>query len=119
MDAGEETKFEDSDVYTHCGIVTAAELLIAKGSGLPTAVVEYDVFISYRDASERELTQRFYDRLTSDGWKVWFDKVSIVKTVNWRKAFMIGVMKSKMIVIILSTGAIKHVRKCKPKHFLF
>ena len=33
MDAGEETKFGDSAVYKHCGIVTAAEFLNAQASG--------------------------------------------------------------------------------------
>jgi hypothetical protein len=64
--------------------------------------------VSYRDSSDLELARRFYDRLTSDGWKVWFDKVCIGATVNWRKAFMTGVMKSEMIVTILSKGAINH-----------
>jgi hypothetical protein len=64
--------------------------------------------ISYRDSSEKVLAKRFYDRLTRDGWKVWYDKVCIGPTVNWRDAFMKGVMKSSMIVTLLSKGAINH-----------
>jgi hypothetical protein len=64
--------------------------------------------VSYRDSSDKELARAFYDRMTSAGWNVWFDKVCIGATVNWRKAFMTGVMKSEMIVIILSKGAINH-----------
>jgi len=73
-----------------------------------TRIPRHDVFISYRDASEKELAQRFHDRLTSDGWNVWFDKKCIGPTVNWRTAFMTGVMRSAMIVTILSKGAINH-----------
>jgi hypothetical protein len=73
-----------------------------------TRTFRHDVFISYRDASELQLAQRFHDKLTSDGWKVWFDKKCIGKTVNWRMAFMTGVMTSAMILTILSKGSINH-----------
>ena len=46
--------------------------------------------------------------MSNDGWIVWFDKKAIRLCDNWREEFMTGVLKSAMIVCLLSKGAINH-----------
>jgi serine/threonine protein kinase len=108
--------YSKKDVHNHCDEATYADYHLLCMGDLCTHVhvAEFDVFVSYRDDSDRELARLIYETLTVDGWKVWLDKNCIGPTVNWRTAFMTGVMASAIIVCILSKGAINHSISANP-----
>ena len=69
---------------------------------------EFDVFISYRDESDKELAKDLYITLTGRGWRVFYDKTCIPPGADWKHVFMTAVLKTQVFVCILSKGAINH-----------
>jgi hypothetical protein len=45
---------------------------------------QFDVFLSYRKQSDESTAQLLYDKLTSAGLKVWWDKKSLLPGVPWQ-----------------------------------
>ena len=68
---------------------------------------EYDVFISYRVASDMNHAERLYNLLTARGLKVWWDRVSLEPGVPWEEGFCEGLMKCKSFVPLLSRDGVK------------
>ena len=71
----------------------------------------YDVFLSYRVASDAHHTELLYKMLTDRGLKVWWDKVCLPPGKNWEEGFCAGLVSSRALVCILSKGGINHPEK--------
>jgi hypothetical protein len=69
---------------------------------------EFDVFISYRVASDLNHAEILYERLQAEGFKVWWDKKCLAPGVNWEIGFCDGLVKSRVFLPIISRGAINH-----------
>ena len=69
---------------------------------------EYDVFLSYRVASDSHHVEKMYHLLTSQGLKVWWDKLCLLPGVDWKEGFCAGLVNSKAFVCLLSRHAINH-----------
>ena len=72
---------------------------------------EFDVFLSYRVASDSENVERVYDALTAAGLKVWWDKKCLKPGESWEEGFCDGLVKSRVFIPLLSRGAINHETK--------
>ena len=69
---------------------------------------EYDVFLSYRVASDSQHVEKMYHLLTAQGLKVWWDKLCLLPGVDWKVGFCAGLVNSKAFVCLLSRHAINH-----------
>ncbi len=71
-----------------------------------------DVFISY-STKNLDFVQQLYQKLTSRGLSVWFDKQSIEGATQWRESIVTGIMNCKVFLLILSpeSAASDNVRK--------
>ena len=74
----------------------------------------YDVFISYRVASDAERAERLYDALTSLGMVVWWDKVRLQPGQRWEDGFMDGQLDSKVTVPLISCAVLRGFAKLRP-----
>jgi hypothetical protein len=72
----------------------------------PGETATFDVFISYRVASDSVPAQLLYDRLSSSNVRVWWDKVSLQPGMPWAIGFCEGLAKSRIFMPILSREAI-------------
>jgi serine/threonine protein kinase len=72
---------------------------------------QFDVFISYRVASDTRHAQFLYNRLVSEGMKVWWDKVCLAPGAPWEEGFCQGLINSRIFICIISRKAINHPRK--------
>ena len=89
----------------------------AKRARLPTLVAfdkPYDVFLSYRVASEAALVERLYDILTEKGVKVWWDKRCLRPAQKWEDGFVDGMLSSVVIVPVLSARLLHGFEKLTP-----
>jgi hypothetical protein len=68
----------------------------------------YDVFISYRVASDSRHVEYLYNLLCDHGLKVWWDKICLKPGVPWEQGFCSGLVDSKAFVCLLSKEAINH-----------
>ena len=71
-------------------------------------VPEFDVFLSYRVASDVKHVEYLYNLLTERGIKVWWDKKCLLPGMPWEEGFCNGLIKSKSFVPLLSRNAIKN-----------
>ena len=71
----------------------------------------YDVFLSYRVASDAHHVERLYKLLTSQGFKVYWDKLCLLPGVDWEQGFCEGLVSSRAFVPLLSRDAINHPEK--------
>ncbi|MCK6627277.1 MAG: toll/interleukin-1 receptor domain-containing protein [Anaerolineae bacterium] len=71
-----------------------------------------DVFISY-STKNLDFVQQLYQKLTSRGLSVWFDKQSIEGATQWRESIVTGIMNCKVFLLVLSpeSAASDNVRK--------
>ena len=69
---------------------------------------DYDVFISYRVASDAHIAEKVYDCLTAMGIKVWWDRKCLNPGESWEEGFCRGLMHSHIFLPILSRHAINH-----------
>ena len=67
---------------------------------------EFDVFLSYRVASDSKHAELLYKILTAAGLRVWWDKACLKLGEQWDVGFCIGLLKSKTFLPIISQGAI-------------
>lgn len=74
-------------------------------------VPEYDVFISYRVASDSSHAEILYNMLTDEGLKVFWDKKCLKSGEDWKQGFCEGLIRSQHFVCILSKLAINHPEK--------
>jgi len=68
---------------------------------------EYEVFLSYRVNSDADMAERFYDKLTARGIRVWWDKKCLPQGLSWEDGFADGLFACKVFVPILSTQALE------------
>jgi serine/threonine protein kinase len=69
----------------------------------------YDVFISYRVASDSKHAARLYRELTEvHGLRVWLDKYCLEAGKNWERAFCEGLIKSSAFVCLISRDGMFH-----------
>jgi hypothetical protein len=80
-----------------------------KSTRLLGDVAEWDVFISYRVASDAKIAEALHTELTSLGLRVYWDKVCLLPGQEWRDGFFDGLVKSRLFLPIISRGAIKTV----------
>jgi hypothetical protein len=73
----------------------------ARLSGEPPA---WDVFISYRVASDASLAQDLYEALKAAGLRVFYDKECLRLGKSWRDGFCAGLSSSRAFVPLLSRG---------------
>ena len=66
----------------------------------------WDIFLSYRVASDSDHVEAVYKSLTDKGLKVWWDKKCLLPGQNWEEGFCSGLMSSANFVCLLSRGAI-------------
>jgi len=66
----------------------------------------YDIFLSYRVATDSELVERLYDKLTALGVRVWWDVKCLPSGKPWEEGFADGLFHSAMIVPVISQAAI-------------
>ena len=71
----------------------------------------YDIFLSYRVASDSHHLEKLYRLLTSRGLKVYWDKECLEPGVDWEQGFCEGLMNSRIFVPLLSRDAINHPDK--------
>lgn len=69
---------------------------------------KYDIFLSYRVASDLSSAETLYKGLTNRGLKVFWDKMSLQPGVDWEQGFCEGLVSSRAFVPLLSRGAINH-----------
>jgi len=69
---------------------------------------EFDVFLSYRVASDSVHVQKLYEALTAQGVTVWWDKMCLQPGEKWEEGFCEGLAKSDVFVPLLSRAAINH-----------
>jgi TIR domain/Protein kinase domain len=69
---------------------------------------DYDVFISYRVASDSEYAKQCYTQLTDAGLRVWWDKVCLKPGISWEDGFMDGLLRSRIFLPLLSREGINH-----------
>ena len=72
---------------------------------------KYDVFLSYRVASDTQHVEKLYDSLSAQGFKVFLDKKSLLPGVDWEQGFCEGLVNSRAFVPLLSRDAINHPDK--------
>ena len=69
---------------------------------------KYDVFLSYRVASDKQHLEKLYNLLTSKGLKVYWDVKCLLPGVDWEQGFCEGLVSSRAFVPLLSRDAINH-----------
>ena len=72
---------------------------------------KYDVFLSYRVASDLLHVEKLYNSLTAQGFKVYWDKNCLEPGVDWEQGFCEGLVSSRAFVPLLSRDAINHAEK--------
>ena len=72
---------------------------------------KYDVFLSYRVASDSQHVEKLYHLLTAQGFKVYWDKFCLEPGVDWEQGFCEGLVSSRAFVPLLSRDAINHPDK--------
>ena len=72
---------------------------------------KYDVFLSYRVASDSQHVEKLYNLLTAQGFKVYWDKFCLEPGVDWEQGFCEGLVSSRAFVPLLSRDAINHPDK--------
>ena len=63
---------------------------------------KYDVFLSYRVASDSDNAQLLYSKLTDAGLSVFWDKICLQDGVPWEDGFCTGLVQSKVFVCLIS-----------------
>ena len=69
---------------------------------------KYDIFLSYRVASDSQHVEKLYNLLTAQGFKVYWDKLCLEPGVDWEQGFCEGLVSSRTFVPLLSRDAINH-----------
>ena len=68
----------------------------------------FDIFLSYRVASDSKYVEILYYALSEEGYKVYWDKECLQPGVDWEVGFCYGLINSRIFVCLLSRGAINH-----------
>ena len=68
----------------------------------------FDVFISYRVASDLAHAEKLVQLLTAGGLRVWWDKLCLKPGEDWEEGFCAGLVDSRAFVCIISRDSINH-----------
>ena len=71
----------------------------------------FDIFISYRVASDAAHAVKLYDLLTAAGVKVWLDAKCLQPGQPWEEGFCKGLLNSRCFVCLMSQEAINNSEK--------
>lgn len=85
-----------------------------RSSRLVGEEAKFDVFLSYRVASDLQHTQRLYELLTERGIKVWWDKECLEVGKQWEEGFCQGLVQSKIFVPIVSKEGLQNMVQLEP-----
>eukprot|EP00935_MAST-01C_sp_MAST-1C-sp1_P001818 g1818.t1 len=88
----------------------------------PPAVEDaYDIFISYRQASDTEFARKLYDCLAKFAYgdegrrlRVFLDSKRLLGGLSWKEGFVEGLKKSTIMVPIVSKGALEPMAQLDP-----
>lgn len=69
---------------------------------IQSEIEHYDFFISYSRNSSIELASYIYNRLTEEGYSVWFDKSNIPGAVDYQQKINDGIRKSNNFIFIVT-----------------
>ena len=75
---------------------------------------KYDVFLSYRVATDAHHVESLYNLLVAKGLNVYLDKMCLLPGVDWEQGFIQGVVSSRAFVPLLSRDAINNPIEGKP-----
>jgi len=88
--------------------VLAHPFLTGRAVGrLPGDAADYDIFLSYRVNSDKNLVEALYSKLKEKGLRVFWDKICLAAGKDWEKGFASGLCGSEIFVPIISRAAIK------------
>jgi len=74
----------------------------------------FDVFLSYRVASDRDSVEALYHALTAEGLRVWWDKECLKTGEKWEEGFMDGLIDSVVAVPLLSCDLLRTLAGLQP-----
>ena len=75
--------------------------------------VSWDLFISYRVRTEKDLAERLHDKLCAERLLVWLDAKKIDAGDDWRIAFVDGLFGSRIFTPLLSRKGLSSMRTLK------
>jgi hypothetical protein len=75
---------------------------------------DYDCFISYRDATDKDVAEKLHDKLKLAGLKPFLDKECLPLTEEWKGNFLRALRGSKYFVALISTAGLAAARN----HFI-
>ncbi|KAJ3109781.1 hypothetical protein HDU97_000011 [Phlyctochytrium planicorne] len=73
----------------------------------------YDFFISYRVAFEFTLARELRLQLMARGHKVFLDQECLKDGEDWRKGFVSGLQRSRIVILLVSKGCIERMRRSR------
>jgi len=94
----------------------ATEIRESKSAGIGDGVNTFDVFLSYRVASDRDVAEKLYWMLKAKNIHAFFDKECLVFGEPWKTGFLTGLKNSKKFVAILSRKGLERVRDFNADH---
>ncbi|KAJ3095313.1 hypothetical protein HDU97_007042 [Phlyctochytrium planicorne] len=69
----------------------------------------YDFFISYRVSSESNLARELKLQLVSLGFRVFLDQEELKDGEDWRKGFVLGLKRSRIVLMLVSEGCVRRM----------
>ncbi|KAJ3213099.1 NAD(+) hydrolase sarm1 [Dinochytrium kinnereticum] len=71
---------------------------------------KFDYFISYRVSSESNLARELRLELTLRGKTVFLDQEELKDGEDWRKGFVTGLKRSKVVILLISQGCVERMK---------
>jgi serine/threonine protein kinase len=94
---------------TNCSLAMSHPFVTGrKPTRLPGTKPAYDIFLSYRVASDSDVAVSLFEELNDAGYKVWFDKVCLTPGQVWEVEFCEGLVNSACFVCLVSRKAVNH-----------
>lgn len=76
---------------------------------------QFDVFLSYRVATDATTADRLHDKLSAAGVSVWYDRVCLVRGKEWQQGFIEGLTRAAVYAPILSVPALAPMEHLSPE----
>jgi len=71
----------------------------------------YDVFLSYRVATDRDFVERLYHMLLAASLRVWWDAKALPRGEPWQLGFVDGLFASAVFVPVLSKAGVRPLKQ--------
>jgi len=94
----------------------AEDICSSISPGFGDGVNTFDVFLSYRVASESEFAMQLFLRLKTKGIHAFLDKECLKNGEPWKQGFLTGLQNSNKFVAILSNKGLERVRDASADH---